>query len=70
MTLPTIPDHAKAQVLRFVRLFLVAVIGLGGLDMLNGSVRPSWAAIRAVLIAAVEVVIRQVWQVVPADPKP
>ncbi len=54
--------HAKAQALRFARLFIIAFVGSGVL------VAGSWDshALLAAIVGAVEVAYRQLSQVVPA----
>lgn len=60
--MPKLSAHVEAQVLRFVRLFVVAFVSSG--ILLRGAAL-SWDAVGAAVIGALEVAWRQVSQVAP-----
>ncbi len=65
--MPKLSAHLEAQILRFVRLFVVAILSTGVL--LKGSAL-SWDALGAAVIAALEVAWRQLNPVAPAVEAP
>lgn len=64
-----ISTQTRQQVIRWVRLFAVTALTVGGLDLLNGTTRPSWAAVRAIIVATVETLVRAMYPVQPVKPE-